>query len=126
MGKLRESWKVYPAGFGQLLRPGQRQSYVTEGAIYRHDYGRHARGDITRPLVAAKCMCLNGEAEKDLIRTKIHRAAFIIATFPYYSHGFVTTIIILSRSTFYPLRCRSIPLQRRGRVIKVQTETMQT
>lgn len=26
MGKLRESWKVYPAGFGQLLRPGQRGS----------------------------------------------------------------------------------------------------
>lgn len=43
MGKLRESWKVYPAGFDQLLRLGQGQFYVTEGAIYGHDYDRHAR-----------------------------------------------------------------------------------
>lgn len=41
VGKLWESWKVYPADSGQLLRPGQRQFYVTEGAIYWHDYDRH-------------------------------------------------------------------------------------
>lgn len=43
MGKLWESWKVYPADSDQLLRPGQRQFYVTEGAIYWHDYDRHVR-----------------------------------------------------------------------------------
>lgn len=52
MGKLWESWKVYPAGFGQLLRPGQSQFYVTEGAIYGHDYDRHARGWRHNPALS--------------------------------------------------------------------------
>lgn len=41
-----------------------------------------------------------------------YTAAFIVATLPYYSHDFVTTIIILSRSTFPAfLRISSAPVK---------------